>query len=419
MQIETFFEQQKIAVAGKTLVVATSGGPDSIALLDLLRNYRKHHDFELVVAHFDHQLRPDSGDEVRLLEAYCQQYNLPLINGKWPVSLHPKVGIEAAARQARYDFLTKVAKKVGASYLLTAHHNDDLLENILLKLLRSGNPEEMNSLQMVGEMQGVKILRPLLSYTKDQLLAYDHQAGLSYIEDQTNAEDDTLRNRLRHHVVPILKQEQADLTENTLRFNQQMELLTSLAQRQMAQIAPAERFLQTAYRAPVSALDKMTALERNYYWQQQLWRQQHLRLGTALKGYLLKDYQGYEYLLPGKLPPASTPKLLELEQAIRFRGQDFIVSEKRLSLPQLGQFYSTEAKFKFGSLPRGTKLLLKDGHHAKAKKMFAQNAIPLELRHLCLTIMTLDGTVVFVEQVYQNQQIAENARKYYIYSKSL
>ena len=118
--------------------------------------------------------------------------------------------------------MTKVVKEINADYLLTAHHGDDLLENILLKLIRSGNPEEMNSLQEVGKMNGVPLLRPLLSYSKKELLEYDKAHQLNFIEDSTNQEDSTIRNRLRHHIVPFLKAENPDLLENALRYSHEM-----------------------------------------------------------------------------------------------------------------------------------------------------------------------------------------------------
>ena len=117
------------------------------------------------------------------------------------------------------------------NYLLTAHHGDDLLENILLKFIRSGNPEEMNSLQDIGSMHGVVLLRPLLAYSKQELLEYDQEREIDYVIDSTNTEDETVRNRLRHHVVPLLKEENPNLISNALRFSEKMSPFPDSAMR--------------------------------------------------------------------------------------------------------------------------------------------------------------------------------------------
>ena len=191
MKIIDFFNEKQIDLENKKLLVAASGGPDSMALLDMLKDLQKKQKFELIAAHFNHQSRSDSEEETRILKDYCQKNEIPLFVAKWAKNEQPKSGIEAAAREVRYNFLTKIAKNETADYLLTAHHGDDLIENILLKFIRSGNPEEMNSLQAVGVMHGVTLLRPLLSSSKQEILAYDKERGISFIVDSTNKEDDT------------------------------------------------------------------------------------------------------------------------------------------------------------------------------------------------------------------------------------
>ena len=218
MKINDFFEDNGIELNNKKFLVAASAGPDSMALLDMLQKMK----VQVIAAHFDHQLRSDSKNETKILQEYCKKYDIPLFTAVWAKDEQPAAGIEAAARDARYAFLTQIAKKEKADYLLTAHHGDDLLENILLKFIRSGNPEEMNSLQAVGVMHGVSLLRPLLAYSKQELFEYDRKNGIEFITDSTNNEDETMRNRLRHHVVPLLKKENPALIANALNYSKKM-----------------------------------------------------------------------------------------------------------------------------------------------------------------------------------------------------
>ncbi|MEB3362741.1 ATP-binding protein [Lactobacillus sp. R2/2] len=104
MQIDNFFKKHDLELTGKTLVVAVSGGPDSLALLDLLYELKSRYQFKLIAAHLDHKLRSDSFKEENVIAKYSQGRDIKVVNGYWPPKEHPNVGIEAAARKYRYHF---------------------------------------------------------------------------------------------------------------------------------------------------------------------------------------------------------------------------------------------------------------------------------------------------------------------------
>ena len=218
MELTTFFSRNKLPTDNKKFLIATSSGPDSMALLDMMRRLVKDSSHQIYVAHIDHCLRKDSFLESQLISEYCDKYNLVFFDKKWEVGLHPKSGIEASARKFRYDFFKELINRYKIDYLITAHHGDDLIENILLKFIRSGNVQEMNSLVEIGDFASAKIVRPLLSWSKEELKQYDIENKVDYIQDKTNFEDEVLRNRLRHHVVPLLKKENTDLIANANNF---------------------------------------------------------------------------------------------------------------------------------------------------------------------------------------------------------
>ncbi|WP_289762464.1 tRNA lysidine(34) synthetase TilS [Lactobacillus intestinalis] len=412
MKIIDFFKNHHIDLKDKILVVASSAGPDSMALAEMLNSQKEKLGYQLVLAHFDHQLRDDSFTETELLEKYCHQHGIKFFNKKWAKKLQPAQGIEAAARIARYDFLTKVVKEINADYLLTAHHGDDLLENILLKLIRSGNPEEMNSLQEVGKMNGVPLLRPLLSYSKKELLEYDKAHRLNFIEDSTNQEDSTMRNRLRHHIVPFLKAENPDLLENALRYSHEMSRFKELADNNFQKITP-QKFLKVAYRLEKEKLASFNVEERIYFWQNFIWRTWHERVNQNFNGYLLLEYQGYYYLSRHSLQAKPEVFKIEVDRKFDYQGRKFVLSEKQLSYPMAGDFWMQKVDFWAGSLLQ-TKLPLKNGHHVKSKKKFAQAGIPQYLRPYCLTIYA-NQIPVFVEKTYQSQLKSDKFIHYYVY----
>ena len=410
MKIIDFFEDNKISL-DKKFLVAASAGPDSMALLDMLRKMN----VEVIAAHFDHQLRSDSEDETKKMKKYCGRYDIPLFTAIWPKENQPSRGIEAAARDARYDFLTKVAKAEKADYLLTAHHGDDLLENILLKFIRSGNPEEMNSLQAVGKMHGVSLLRPLLAYSKQELLDYDQKNAIEFIVDSTNNEDETMRNRLRHHVVPLLKKENPNLISNALNYSRKMTDLDKFVEQKVDDVGQLEPFLGRAYRIKSEKIAKLSENEQIIFWQRNIWDKFHRRVNHNLGNFSVIEYQGYFYLFRKGEVPVIAPSQIKLNIPFVFQGETFVLTDKQeKDKVEIGNFWLKEKNtFKAGSLIPGSKLLLQDGQRTKAKKKFAEHAIPLYLRPLCLTIYA-DNEPIFVEKTYQNQNWIENGKQYFL-----
>jgi len=171
-------------------VVAVSGGVDSVALLHMLQNQPG---VKLTVAHFDHGIRADSRKDRQFVADLAKRYDLPFIYGAG--SLGPGAS-EAEARQARYDFLRKVQSAADAQAIITAHHQDDLLETAVLNLVRGTGRKGLSSLASTDTK-----LRPLLDTSKQELKAYAQTNGLVWREDSTNAETVYLRNHIRHNLL--------------------------------------------------------------------------------------------------------------------------------------------------------------------------------------------------------------------------
>ena len=384
---------------------------------------------QIIVAHLNHQLRADSYLETELLEKFCQKNKILFFDEKWPLELHPKTGIEAAARQYRYQFLAKIANQVDAHYLLTAHHGDDLLENILLKLIRSGDANEMSSLRQVRSWGGRKLIRPLLDFSKQQLLDFDKDRKIPYVEDSTNQEDDIQRNRLRHHVIPILKQENSNILANGLRFLDSVAILQKDRKEYFRQIKV--EYFMGCLRIQDNNLEKMPLDIRGDFfsylilnkWQQQVNFNDLITPDIKIinrDGFEISYYQGYYYLRRVKDSLKNNTKLKKvvLNEEFKWQNNKYVISNKKLvgnHYQEIGSFYTTKLhELDVGSLLPGIKLQLANGQFTKAKKKFAENAIPLFLRSACLTVYT-NNEVVFIENTYQKQQYNENFFKYWTY----
>ncbi len=173
-----------------TYVIATSGGVDSMVLLDLLR---RQPELNLIVAHLDHGIRHDSDLDRRLVQEISKQHNLKFIYDRANLG---EVS-EATARKARYDFLHKIRKTANADAIVTAHHQDDLLETAVLNLLRGTGRRGLTSLKSTDVIK-----RPLLHLSKKQLIEYAKQNNLKWREDSTNQDVKYLRNYIRHKILP-------------------------------------------------------------------------------------------------------------------------------------------------------------------------------------------------------------------------
>ena len=184
--------------AGDHVICAVSGGADSVALLFGMYLLREKLGITLSAAHFNHHLRGAESDrDEQFVRQFCDRYEIPLFVGQARV-VAGKKGLEAAAREARYAYFATLSGKIA-----TAHTADDNAETVLMHLVRG------TGLKGLGGISPVKgnILRPMLTVTRQEVLAFLEEYGLTFVEDSSNQTDDFFRNRLRHGVMPLLKEE--------------------------------------------------------------------------------------------------------------------------------------------------------------------------------------------------------------------
>lgn len=190
---------------GDQVVCAVSGGADSMALLWAMYLLKDSLQIELSAAHFNHGLRGEESDrDEAFVRQFCQDYQIPVTVGSGQVKPGKK-GLEAAAREARYGFFAKLSGKIA-----TAHTADDNAETVLMHLVRGTG---LKGLGGIAPKNG-NLIRPMLDITRQDVLDFLREYSIPFVEDSTNREDMFLRNRLRHHVMPLLKQENPRIAEN-------------------------------------------------------------------------------------------------------------------------------------------------------------------------------------------------------------
>ncbi len=194
---------------GERVYCAVSGGADSMALLWGMYLLREKLEISLCAAHFNHHLRSAESDrDEQFVRDFCDRFEIPLVVGGGEVVTGPK-GLEAAARDARYAFLDTLTGKVA-----TAHTADDNAETVLMHLVRGSGLKGLGGIMPVSGNR----IRPMLTCTRQQVIAFLEEYHIPYVEDSSNTSDAFLRNRLRHHVMPLLKRENPCLAENVSRM---------------------------------------------------------------------------------------------------------------------------------------------------------------------------------------------------------
>jgi tRNA(Ile)-lysidine synthase len=222
------------------IVLAVSGGPDSIALMWLMARWRRAlaKGPRLIAVTVDHGLRPEAAREARDVKRLARSIDLPHRTLRWTGS-KPATGLPAAARTARYRLLAKAARATGATHVLTAHTRDDQAETLLMRMLRGSGISGLAAMARETEREGVVLARPLLAISKSQLIATLKKAGLDFVDDPTNRDVGFTRPRLRA-LMPALAREGGDsrnlarLAARLARADAAVEILTDGAESYLA-----------------------------------------------------------------------------------------------------------------------------------------------------------------------------------------
>jgi len=226
--------------AAPAIVLAVSGGPDSIALMWLAARWRSTlaRGPRLIAVTVDHGLRAEAAAEARDVKRLARTLDLTHRTMRW-TGEKPKTGLPAAARTARYRLLAQAARASGATHILTAHTRDDQAETLLMRLLRGSGIGGLAAMARESERDGVLLARPFLHVSKSQLVATLKKAKIGFADDPTNRDTNFTRPRLRE-IMPVLAAEGGDarnlarLASRLARANQAVEILVDGAERYLA-----------------------------------------------------------------------------------------------------------------------------------------------------------------------------------------
>lgn len=383
---------------GDTLICAVSGGADSMALLWAMYLMREKLGIHLAAAHFNHGLRgEESQRDETFVREFCQGYEIPLYVGSGEVVPNEK-GLEAAARDARYAFLQTLPGKIA-----TAHTADDNAETVLMHLVRGTGLKGLGGISPVRE----NVIRPMLTVNRQEVLEFLRQEHISWVEDSSNDTDAFLRNRIRHHVMPLLKEENPslsknlslmamDLREDAASLEQEGELPAVSVLRQMT--GPHRTRLLRAFliRCGIKEPDRRhTALAEELVFSDNPSAKGNFPGGIVVR----RNYDRLEKEIPAAALPETElkiPGVTELPgvQIICSFCDETIAEENRFTVnPQGALMVRSRESQDAIRLPGGTKSL---------KKLFIDRKIPQNLR-MQIPVLADDAGVVGVWGIGPNR----------------
>lgn len=396
------------------LIVSVSGGADSMFLLSIL----KDSGYKLEVVHFNHMLRDQSKIEADLVRTYCEQHH---------ISFHYyliEVGegnFHHQAHHLRLHYLKDTAKITKAKYILTAHHLDDLLENILIKLTRGSNLLGYAGMQLNHTIKGLTFVKPLLYTSKEEILTYIKENNIPYLNDESNDLDFYMRNRYRHTIVPIMKQENPKLLDQAAQYHKQISLAFKFIRKTTIQTLNGGSTIDLNI---YKSLDEVIQEDIIAY----LIEKKNLNLSFDLiqkiKLLLLQDKPNLTYPLSShyyvvkaydqaSIKRINTPKNIKIqvsegENKLANKDNFTFLTNSNTHTEDLEKLCYNKLAFPLWLRHRenGDKLAYKFGHK-KLKDLLIDKKIPMEKRDALWILTDNDNQIIWVQDLYRNQMLGD------------
>ena len=394
----------------KPVICAVSGGVDSMVLFDLLKKAQ----FEVIIVHVNHHKREESATEEAFLRTFAEKNHCKIYVYDY---YHEQNNFQASARRSRYDFFYQIYQENKASAIITAHHADDNLETIIINLIKGSNLYGYSGISGMTYYKEALLIRPLIDVKKENIYSYAKENNLIYFEDLSNQSDDYLRNRIRHHITPIFKEENPSYERNIYNYSKQVLDAFNYIRKQTSS------YWQKNQKIILNDFHKMDSILQsdliNY-----LFEEKNITSSTN------KITDVIEVLTNNK--PNITYDLNDDFQLIKTYEEAFIIKRKSplqfnitlekdgITKTPKGRFYLSETplikSFKISlneEFPltirtrlNGDILNIRDGHK-KLKDFCIDKKIPLEKRNELVIITNRLGEIIWVVDYYQKKYCDE------------
>lgn len=425
-----------------SVVIAVSAGVDSMALLNLMMNLPDYLRPEIIVAHVNHHLREQSTEEEQYIKVFCHKHDVQIEVGNWEKQFHPINGIEMAARKYRYDFFSTVMNQTDSRILLTAHHANDQAETVLMRLIRGSFIKDLVGIKESRNFNKGQLIRPLLGFSKKELTCYIQALSVNWYEDDTNQKLDVTRNRIRNILIPFIEKENNRGIQHINSFSHQLNMMKKQNDFFMDKLKKDIKIDSNTYELNhflslpgavqsglidyliaqniidgfnANIVNQVTSLLNNKQKPQGI-----VELSTDLV--LKKEYDKFlfENISENKITGFKnecfvvTLNKWYFEDDIQWMITDNLEAssneEKRVS-----RFYLLDSEFPLivQKTQNRDKITLKNGGHQTAKRLFINNKVPVDKRHLAKSLMTDQGRLLAILGYGESVSIdSSNARVY-------
>ncbi|MCJ7525417.1 MAG: tRNA lysidine(34) synthetase TilS [Candidatus Aminicenantes bacterium] len=412
-------EAHELVRLNDTVIFGFSGGKDSVTLAVLLQELQKHIPFRLLAAYFNHGLRSDAGEEEKWVRAFCAARGIELETGSRDLRRfreENRLNLEHAASLSRYDFFATLAKKIPGARVATAHNRSDLSETFFIKLFRGSG---LQGLSAIFQNKEKKIIRPLLIFSEAQILAFLERNLIQFYQDPSNLQDDFLRNRIRHRLMPVVKQIEPESEERIFRTVLLIQDEFDYFQGQAQMILDRKLLLGAVL--PAKAFAGLHQAQARHLAREYLRRQKGNLLGVgfehiadflqsletgrglSLPGLNLKFAKGWifpektrigeyrvEIAAEGRWPLAEIGRVITAKKSARFRlpkdNSQIVVPAALLKFPLLARPARRTDKYRKIHAP----------YRQSVFEMIRSSGVPAPLRRLCPLLENGDHELIWV-----------------------
>lgn len=423
---------------GDTIVIGNSTGPDSMALMHILLCLKEKLNIKIICAHVNHNLREQSKEEEEFIIDFCKKNNVPLEHMK--IEKYGDDNFHNEARTIRYNFFEEVIKKYNANYLMTAHHGDDLIETILMRIVRGSSLKGYAGFRPLINKDNYKLVRPLIFVTKAELEKYDNDNNVKYYIDKSNFKDKYTRNRYRKTVLPFLKTEDKKVHEKFLKFSNLLSSYDEFVDRETEKtykeivkdnVLNIEKYKKEEELIKDRIISKL--LEKYYQDDLMLINDSHIQL---IKELINSTKKNSYIMLPNDVKVIKSYNALKVtyeiddvsEYEIEFdnyaklpNGHEIFVVEKTENNDNtVCRIDKSEVKWPLYIRTRkdGDKMKLKkiDGYR-KIKDIFIDSKIELQKRDKWPIVVDSDGKIIWIPEIKKSKFTKSKTEKYDIILK--
>ncbi|MDR1567922.1 MAG: tRNA lysidine(34) synthetase TilS [Streptococcaceae bacterium] len=394
----------KLFQPNDNVLIAVSGGIDSMVLLQLMKSLSKALAFEITVIHINHKLRPTSDDEAAFVRAFALEHQIAYLEEAWQHE-DIKSKLEERARAFRYSVFSRLMTEFSFNKLVTAHHADDQAETFLMRLIRGNRLFNLASISPKRAFANGELIRPLLAFTKKELQLLD----VPHIEDESNLSQDYFRNRVRHQYLPELSAENPKFSVNVRKRVTELNFAKELIEQHLA---PVMKLLVSDGRVDLLKFQQLSASERYFFLLKYLENAEIFDLSDGLiqqllqslnnaKQYkirlnnqdmLIKDYL-YFYLSSGNKTKLQ-PKSFQLNVGENLHADDFeIIFEAQEGYQKIPIFPGSVLLIR--TRQAKDKLKISENSSKKLRRLFIDEKIPRNERENA-KIIEQNGKIVAV-----------------------